>query len=164
MSQFIIFQSIMLVEFVHKRTLLLLFTFVSCWKFFWSRLVANTILERVSISLLDFIYIRQQRRTLVSGNISRYLMAIFQYSILQYFTLYDGKQFANVIVHTSRINDHDCKQYLNPLISIEEFDWKRKYFTYKKNCKCIPMGQRLSNIIYFSHDDLVFYFLKTLIV
>ena len=91
-------------------------------------------------------------------------MAIFQYSILQYFTLYDGKQFSNVIVHTSGINDHDCKQYLNPLISIEEFDWKRKYFTYRKNCKCIPMGQRLSNIIYFSHDDLVFYFLKTLIV
>ena len=91
-------------------------------------------------------------------------MAIFQYSILQCFTLYDGKQFSNVIVHTSRINDHDCKQYLNPLLSIEEFDWKRKYFTYRKNCKCIPMGQRLSIIIYFSHDDLVFYFLKTLIV
>ena len=75
----------------------------------------------------------------------------------KYFTLYNGnisilyygKQFSNVIVHTSRINDHVCKQYLNPLISIEEFDWKRKYFTYRKNCKCMPMGQRLSYWIRF---------------
>ena len=78
----------------------------------------------------------------------------------KYFTLYNGNNsiFNNAIFHVIwwqaifRCNRAHIKNKWSWLIVISKpvniyrgFDWKRKYFTYRKNCKCIPMGQRLSN-------------------